>query len=242
MRRIFGLLCMQNEADRFLRSCLEWNTNWFDDLFVYDDRSTDRSVRIAADYGVVVVRNPSDPSFLDHEGQFRSHSWSLFEDIMNPTEEDWIISFDADEFIVSNLDSTLTALALQAEQTDHRSVALHVPEVWNDTPPYLIRTDGFWNENWNPRFCRYDPVWNFNDRSMGCGSVPSYAFDNPLRTIAEVELLHFGYSESSERQRRYIRYSQHTEGHNPVHIQSIVGTPVLTPWVGPTPNVWEGER
>jgi glycosyltransferase involved in cell wall biosynthesis len=238
-RRILALLCVRNEADRYLQSSLAWNAPWWDELLVFDDQSEDRTARIASQFGTVIVRRDDEPSFLEHEARFRSAAWQHLEEVLIPTEDDWIFVFDADEFLV--LEHGRRTLHAAANTAGAMSVAIHVPEVWviEDRDLY-IRTDGFWNDNWNPRFCPYRPEWAFNDRAMGSGSTPSYSA-NSLKASG-TDLIHVGYADPQERQIRYQRYSDHPEGHNPQHIASIIEQPTLTGWTGATPDIWRGER
>lgn len=241
MRRILALLCVRNEADRYLQSCLTWNAAWWDELFVFDDQSTDRSPVIASRYGTVTVRSDNEPSFLEHEGKFRSVAWEHFEEALAPIEDDWIFVFDADEFLVST-HGRRTMHEVAGLASGMGAVGLHVPEVWAaDSEHLYIRTDGFWNENFNPRYCRYQKDWKFNDRAMGSGSVPTNAWESFLRTD-DLQLIHVGYLDPDERQARYERYSEHPEGHNPQHVASIIEPPTLEGWTGTIPTIWRGER
>lgn len=242
MRRIFAVMCVRNEAHRYLQSSLAWNAGCWDELFVFDDQSDDQSAKIASRFGHVLLRDDREPSFLEHEGQFRSAGWAHFEKIMLPNEDDWIIALDADEFLLPNSKRGLHSLARKALENGRSSVAIHVPEAWDNHWCVQIRMDGFWNENWNPRFCSWKPNSEFNDRPMGSGSTPAYAWENPLRTAPEVELLHVGYIDPDERHERYLRYMAHPEGHNPQHINSIIETPTLGQWGGLSPTIWRGER
>lgn len=242
MRRIFAVMCVRNEAERYFQSSLAWNAGCWDKLFVFDDQSSDRTPRLASRFGSVMIRADDEPSFLDHEAKFRAVAWAHFEEAMLPTEEDWILALDADEFLLAAAGKrSLHEVADRAQAHGSDSVAFHVPEAWATTDQVQVRMDGFWNGNWNPRFCSWKPNSAFNDRPMGCGSTPSYAWIQPYRTH-DVELLHVGYLDPTERWERYERYSDHPEGHNPQHIQSIVQQATLLPWGGVNPSIWRGER
>lgn len=235
-------MCVRNEAHRYLQSSLAWNAGFWDELFVFDDQSDDNTPHLASRFGHVVVRSDQEPSFLEHEAKFRAAGWAHFEKVMLPSEDDWIIALDADEFLMATSQRGLHELADQALMNGRSSAAIHVPEAWEDGDAVQVRMDGFWNENWNPRFCSWKPNSQFNDRPMGCGSTPSYAWENPWRTIPNIEILHVGYMDRDERWERYQRYLAHPEGHNPNHINSIIETPMLATWSGATPAIWRGER
>ena len=77
--RILGVMPVRDEADRWLDASLSWQKNFLDDIFVYDDRSTDRTLQIALKHTPnVKVRSEDEPSFLEHEGKFRQNCWNLF--------------------------------------------------------------------------------------------------------------------------------------------------------------------
>ena len=54
--RVFGLTTVKNEAHSYLESCLAHTENLVDDIFVYDDQSTDNSVSIAQRYATPTKR------------------------------------------------------------------------------------------------------------------------------------------------------------------------------------------
>lgn len=243
MRRIFAVMCIRNEAGRYLQSSLAWNAGCWDELFVFDDQSGDDSARIASRFGSVVVRSDGEPSFLEHEGRFRETAWQHFENVMLPNENDWVLALDADEFLLTTAGKrSLHEQAARALVNGRASVAVHVPEAWDNGDGVRVRVDGFWNGNWNPRFCSWKPNSRFNERSMGCGSTPSYAWENPLRATDDVQILHVGYLDFDERYERFERYRAHPAGHNPTHIESIMQTPTLVEWDGTTPTIWRGQR
>ena len=68
----------RQEKDRYLEDCINHAFTFLNEIFVYDDRSTDGSAELAMDLGCRVVRRPdSRPSFLNHEGKFRYAAWRL---------------------------------------------------------------------------------------------------------------------------------------------------------------------
>jgi glycosyltransferase involved in cell wall biosynthesis len=240
--KIIGLLTTKNESGRYLESCLKWNSKIFDELYIYDDQSTDSTVEICSEYGKVKIREDNIPTFMDHEGNFRQAAWEWAGSESNP---DWIMTFDADEFIVPSLKEInakkgLYDLASYAESVKKKSVLISIPEIWEISNPLKIRKDGFWAKNSNPRLIK----WNesdtvFLDKPMGSGNGPAYCWKNPLSTVHLISILHFGYAKPEDRQRRYERYkSINNHGHNKKHIDSIIDkNPSLTNWLGSTPKV-----
>lgn len=229
--KIHAVLVCKNEEHRYLKAFLEWNSRWWDTLFVYDDQSEDNSFDIAMDYASAgAIRHEDVPPFSEHEGLFRQASWDIFEVAIQPEEEDWVFCIDADEFVTShNPKKDLEWLTRRG----HDSVLIPIPEVWEikDNTP-LIRTDLYWAGNAGPRFFRYKPGGQFRTkRAMGCGTSPIYAEKNPLEQ-EDVSILHFGYANAEDKEEKYARYLG-VAGHGRSHIHSIRSKrPVLEPWNG----------
>lgn len=236
--RFFALLPTRNEANRYLRECLIWHSWIFDGIFVFDDRSTDNTVDIARDYATVEIR-VQDPSFAQHEGQFRQQAWDAMVARFQPTERDWIFALDADEFLVSNEGLSQTTLlycaAIQAENNHQDSVTIPIPEVFSTSANEVyIRTDGFWAGLAQPRLCKYRPNAQFSNKKMASGSLPTYANLAPADNNCSLNLLHFGYARAEDRYVKHERYKD-VPGHNPTHVASILTKPKLQKWEGPIP-------
>lgn len=246
--RFFLHVVTRNESDRYFRDFLLWHSWIFDGVFIYDDQSTDSTVDIAKELGAKVqIRPDSIPSFLEHEGQFRSAAWEAMQDTFQPDEYDWIVALDADEFLVSNmvgyadpplLPSFLTAACVYAEKQNSKSVILPIPEVFDrlDINDLYIRTDGFWQGLKQPRICKGDISFTFSDKKMACGAIPDTARDRASDQNCGLTILHFGYAREEDREKKYLRYSN-LPGHNPVHIESIMRPPQMELWQGQVPGL-----
>ncbi len=242
MMRIIASIVLKNEADRYLQSWLDWNESWWDELFVYDDQSTDDTISVCAAYTDSIVRRPDHiSSFLDHEGEFRGAAWAALEEACSPTEEDWIFAIDADEFLCGSTPEvdvkwTLTCLARLSDGYDAYDV--QIPEMWN-LDPLMRRMDGYWGaQMFRPEYMRYRPDGKFRNKKMGCGSGPTYSYDNRLHIPLAMDLLHFGHARPEDRKTRYDRYmSVPDHGHSQKHISSIMRSPTLEPWKGVDPMV-----
>lgn len=249
--RIFGVVVARNEADRYLDCCLSWHCGFLDDVHFYDDGSTDKTVQLALAHGCKVTQRAlNGPLFAEHEGQTRQASWDAFEFAMAPEEGDWVLSFDADEFFVTEDDEadTIWKLASQAEQADFVGVKLPIREVFSVVydGKYLsdprVRVDGLWAQINGPRLFRYQPGGRFADRAMGCGSQPTYVDAGPFSHPRDAHLLHYGYADPADRKDKHSRYSSMEHGHVNEHIESILQEPTLLPWNGPHFNIWRGRH
>lgn len=245
---IIASMVLRNEADRYLASCLEWNSQWWDKLFVYDDQSTDATREICSEYTDIVISRPDDvPSFMEDEGRYRSTAWATMIDACDLSEGDWVFSLDADEFLVGalsggehDLKQGLLAAAEICESEGHNSWNIRIPEVWDVTDNLKLRVDGFWNTMALPRFTRVKSEWEFRNKKMGCGSTPTYSYRNMFKGEF-MKLLHFGYARIQDRQARSDRYlSLVNHGHNPKHINSILSSPTYVDWIGQVPDARYG--
>lgn len=235
--RIFGHVCVKNEAGRYLAESLAWHAEFCDEIHVYDDRSTDDTVEIAEDAGAIVTVRPERmPSFLTHEGNFRQAAWKDFQSKVDATYDDWVLAFDADEFLATPNESERDALErlVQMSRVEKAiSWKLRVDEIFGvdeeGTP--LRRTDGYWSNISAVRFFKYRPVSQFANRPMASGSVPTYALLDPAdATNMPVGILHYGYVRPEDRDAKYQRYtSVLRNGHSSAHVKSIVMEPTLVP-------------
>ncbi len=236
MGRILGHLCIKNEADRYLAASLAWQIEFCDEIHVYDDRSTDQSVEVSHEFtDHVTVRPERSPSFMTHEGKFRQAAWKDFQNTLNPTPNDWVLTFDADEFLVSPNEPERDALErLVSMSRVERAVSwkLRVDEIFALEPdvPHR-RTDGFWGQISAIRFFHYRMMGQFANRVLASGSAPTYALQDPAdATRMPLGILHYGYVNEADRQLKYDRYSSVlNNGHASSHIESILGAPTLAP-------------
>jgi len=242
MTKVIGSLVIKNEKDRYLEDCIKHAFTFLDDIFVYDDRSTDGSAELALDLGCRVVRRPdSRPSFINHEGKFRYAAWRAFEQVIKPSLSDWVFSFDADEFMVAESDirKSLDTAIGRADARNEIGIILPFPEVFKiENNKFYYRTDGLWNKIKGPRLFKYDFNGSWSDKPMGCGSEPDYVKRGPLSTQNYgLNVLHLGYAKDCDKESKYKRYSSLSEhGHNNSHIESILKTPTLVEWNGSIPE------
>lgn len=121
--------------------------------------------------------------------------------------------------------------------------------------PYVRREGTWWvrvDGGWAPHECpvvwqppvrrltareRWEQGWTIPDRKLACGREPEIV--RMVDALASgVDLLHLGWSNPEERQRRYERYVRIDGGeyHASDHIRSIMEEPTLVPY--PKPNGW----
>lgn len=237
---IVALMVTKNEADRYLEPALDWLDQQVDEIFVYDDDSTDATRDIAKNYGCVARRSQGHSSFLEHEGRFRTDALRSLESVMQPHADDWIFVADADEFYVPNMER-LDDLVAQC-QPHHEAVRIRIHTVWDQVNGELLhRVDGPWDTLYEPRLWKWRAGLSFADVPMACRNEPvfitmNYGLQSMPQNIGSA-ILHYGYASHADRARRFKRYTSLPEhGHSPELIESIHDPRVVWgSWAGEVP-------
>lgn len=238
---LIGHMVVRNEMGRYLPDTLAWLAELADGrLLVYDDQSTDGTAGyVSSEMRLpLAIRSDDTPSFSEDESAFREAAWRVLEQAYWPTTDDWILSIDADEFLVTNHPggTSVHVSELIADATDNATaVTFPVAEVFGESDEKwpLLRTDGYWDRIQACRLVKWRPGGTFHPRREGGGSVPS-AWPKPNTTNQDLSILHYGYTTPEDRAAKHLRY-RYGAGHNPVHIASIQRQPRLTKWTGMAP-------
>jgi len=222
--RLVASLVVHNELSRYLESCLDSLLEFCDEIRVLDDHSTDGTTEWLEGQGdgaIHTLRKGSE-GFYSHEGRVRQMllQWTLD---ASPTH---ILSIDADEFIA---DGPALRKALR-NQPDQEVWTIEMQEIWKaDENALWIRSDGGWRSHNAPILFRVPESlpssFGIADKALACGREPVYVrkqFSKALRTGTEI--LHFGWTNESERRARYERYAVADGGrfHASAHLQSIL--------------------
>jgi glycosyltransferase involved in cell wall biosynthesis len=207
-----------------------------DGLLVYDDGSQDRSPDIAASEGAVVVRRPGNvPSWAESEAACREAAWRCLH-TFSPDLGDWIISVDADEFVMTPYPDRRKVIQETMEAANEESaftISLRVHEIfgWQGDQP-MVRIDGYWGNITGIRMMRWGFPLNF-DREGPARSVPGKKH-RVLAAADKFSLVHMGYAREADRKEKFERYSA-MPGHNPAHVKSILKKGKLVEWAGELP-------
>lgn len=226
--RLLGSMVTKDEADRHLARSLRSLSSVCDDTIVFDDQSDDDTVDMARTLGACVgVRADDEPSFVQHEGQFRNVAWRYMEAVLKPQPGDWILSLDADEIIVAP-DQVVPRVAVigavAAAKWGAEALTVRIHELWSLEPP-LERLDGYWGTITGTRLFRWSPGRTIADRPMGSGSVPLNCTKQPTDLFS---IAHLGYVRAEDREAKHARYVGR-RGHNAAHVESILRPPTLQP-------------
>jgi glycosyltransferase involved in cell wall biosynthesis len=218
--KLVASLIVKDEADRYLRACLDSLLGFCDEVRVYDDGSTDGFREHGwYDDDRVLVQRSSESTFFANEGEARQAAldWTLE---AGPTH---VVAIDADEFC-----SDGRALRAWCERSDAPALMVCMEEVWGADPDGLtVRTDG----GWVPHeivgaFRVQDTGMVIPKRKLACGRLPQAVIGLPRRQILSsgVSFFHFGWACVADREARYDRYVEHDGGtfHASRHLQSIM--------------------
>lgn len=175
---------------------------------------------------VAILRDGTDGvDFFAHEGRARQRLLDLTLS-MEPTH---VLAIDADEFVA---DGPTLRSGIEAHP-ERVSFNLTMQEVWEAGADGLcIREDGGWRSHPIPALwkvpARLDSSWRIADRALACGRVP-HAIDRAVAHLGNFtdsvsDLLHFGWANEADRDRRFNRYLEHDGGrfHASTHLQSIL--------------------
>jgi len=218
-------LIVRNELGRYLKPCVDSLLEFCDEIRVLDDCSDDGTTGWLGELWTrsrVFVMTLSEPSFFVDEGRTRNAllDWTLE---ANPSH---ILAIDADEFIADG-----RALRAAIDHDDLQPVwTIEMDEVWKADEQHLwLRRDGGWRPHAAPILYRVPEKRPSNfrimDRALACGREPM-AVRAQFRTSLKsgTEILHFGWTNVSERKARYDRYVEHDDGqyHSKRHLDSIM--------------------
>ncbi len=229
----------KDETGRYLEACLSRIHDQGFRTFFWDDRSTDGTPDLAAQWGATVSIRPSGfcPSFSEAEGAFRQAGWEAMTRAMHPEPGEWVFTLDTDEFLLGDIDQAVE----DAEECGYGALRFQIPEVFL-LNPIAVRVDGFWGNIDGFRACRYEEGdQSFRKMGMGCGTLPAYAVE--AWSTKKAQILHTGYANMDDRRDKFVRYtSEKNNGHASKHVLSIMSNPELVLWDGETPNIWRGIR
>lgn len=221
MVRLAASMVVRNELNRYLKPCIEHLLSFCDVIAVVDDSSDDGTCEYLCDLDDRVVLDAgkwNEPTFYTHEGEIRQyllqHTFA-----QNPTH---VLHIDADEFISDGHQLR--------ERLSHGGPVwtLQMTEIWGaDKNGLKVRVDRQWKPRPVPILYQVPPNPNdlrIMDRALACGREPVEIRRHRNPDRLEIEILHFGWANASERKQRYARYQQHDGGqfHANAHLLSIM--------------------
>ena len=227
----FGMMRVKNE-ERWIERALKPLIEVCDEVFVFDDHSTDRTAEIVNDTEECVYV-PSPFSTLD-ESRDKTYLLNLITDawvpskFLSPLSPHWVICVDGDEEICAVDLPKFT----QAPQMGQVSYSFQILTLYDS--PDKIRVDPPYKEMYRPsmfRLIKPGMVFKSQARHGGgfhCSNVPAdIGFDVKTHHPEPVRVKHYGYMESRDRERKYKFYVEHDPHHKGWYQQECFGTPTL---------------
>ena len=229
----FGMLRVKNE-ERWIERALRPLIEVCDEVFVFDDHSTDRTEEIVnGTENCIYIPSPFDT--LD-ESRDKTYLLGLIERWdgigplrPNPLSPHWVICVDGDEEIVSQ---DLHKFTQAPQGMDHVSYSFQILTLYDS--PDQIRVDPPYNNMFRPsmfRLIKPGMVFKSQGRYSGgfhCSNVPADIGSGVRVHHPEpVRVKHYGYMEKRDRERKFKFYMDNDPGHEGWYRQECFGEPVL---------------
>jgi hypothetical protein len=240
VKLIASMMVGPGEEGRYLWPCIEHLCKFCDLVVVRTEPGQWEIQRTAPGDHCQLVAFKGTVPFYEHEGRARQELL----DFTLQQEPTHILAIDSDEFIEDG------QAVRRACEEEHRLWHLCLQEVWNANIHRIeTRQDGGWQEHDNACLWRVTEsahTFRFPDQALACGRVPPGVLQ--ASTAAQghtcTGLLHFGWTNRSERAARHERYAIHDGGryHQSFHLRSILWDDDRTilhnrPW----PKTWSDE-
>jgi len=204
--RIIGMYRIKNES-RWIKKSLKSISDICKEIVIFDDGSTDDTVKICENFPQVVeIHSQKDLSFDEARDKNILLKMALSR---NP---DFILSLDGDEIIMPNskqhLFYELNVLYPNVNLFEFKELY-----VWDK--PNQYRCDGIFNNTWSKKLFRlkdqpknlkiYDSAFPGN---LHCGSLPSNLIEQNQIVKSKIKILHYGYYDEEIRRKKYDFYTK----------------------------------
>ena len=196
-------MVVKNEANRYLKECLEHAKKYVDEFVIIDDCSTDNTVEICKDIlkdkKHVIIQN--EKSMFSNEVKLRKKQWN--ETIK--TNPDWILFLDADEVFE---DKIITDIKYLIKNNSVDAYCFRLYDMWDKNH---YRSDQYWSAHkyYRPFLIRYQPKfkYKFINKKQHCGRMPKNVLI--LKYVnSNIRLKHYGWMKEEDRRNKYDRYKK----------------------------------
>lgn len=218
--KIVEMLLVKDEADRYLGRWLNRMDKICDEIVALDNGSTDKTVKMLKKHSKVKVVEESLMPFSEGERDLRR---MLFEMAM-ARKPNWIMAFDADEFVEDAMDKELGRLTAGEGVWWWSFRFFHF---WGSEEYY--RSDKLWNPevgNVGPRMMAVDEGYGyeFHERNFACGSIPINWIREKHGEFSGLRIKHLGYARPEDIVKKGFWYLEKDGGksHAGSHIKSIL--------------------
>jgi glycosyltransferase involved in cell wall biosynthesis len=196
---IAAFLQLYNENENgHLRRVLENCRQWSDEIFIYDDRSTDDSYEVYLEYtdreNIIVGAN--------HYFQAELFNKARLLDLTLAKSPDWIVWVDGDDSLDAELTYNLRGHIAEWEQQGVDGIYLHNRNLWRHPAYYRIDNyyDGLFKVNiWrNTGSLHYSPTVGLhqNQHPLGMANIIKSSHN----------LLHYGFASEEWIAKKYLTY------------------------------------
>lgn len=136
MPKLTAMMIVHNEADRYLKRCLESLLTFVDNIIIMDDASEDDTPELCLSYPRVKLYRQPHSVFLTDEAELRRELWQYT--LENKPE--WILAIDADEFLE---ESCFKEIPYLLRQSYFKTIRFRLFDCWGNED--FFRVDGLWN-------------------------------------------------------------------------------------------------
>ena len=230
---VFGMLRVRNE-EKYLERCLYSILPVCNRIFVMDDNSTDRTAEIIQSFDKCsYLASPFAPDDLDEARDktllLKHITNHVPNDEIRPGSRHWVFQIDGDEELVEADRGKFTSQHL-GHVLDHWNV--QILYLWDS--PNAVRWDGHYAACYRPsifRLIRPDMEYrNHSGRLHPTGVPVTHISCEPrLHEPEPIRLLHYGYLEPEERERKYKWYVARDPVQSPFYRKECFGPATLTP-------------
>ena len=224
-RKLIAGLLIKNEADRYLRKCLDDLVQYVDGFVVVDNGSTDDSVKICQSYEKCLVVQINSISWQTGESTLRQELFNLICKY-NP---EWVLIIDGDEIFEEKFKQLLPKLM---NSQDFDWYGFKIFHFWGNETFYRI--DKLWRpHNGYIRMCRYKPNFDYIWADAVAGSpLPTNVHKVLMGKKTKTRIKHLGYANQEDIKRKFDRYINRNDEHQKEHIKSILDKEiVLEKWL-----------
>ncbi len=228
---VYGMMRVKNE-EKYLARCLDSILPICDRVFVLDDHSTDATPTIIQSYPKCWYQlSPFVPGDLD---EARDKTWLLGlitntipHSELVPRSSHWVFQIDADEELVAADQEKFSRLG---SALDHWSAQIFY--LWDS--PNAVRWDGVYSGFYRPTIFRLiRPGMEYRNHSGGLHptGVPTthISCEPRLHEPEPIRLLHYGYMERVERERKFEWYVARDSAQLDFYKKECFGPATLTP-------------
>ncbi len=226
----FGMMRVKNE-ERWIERALKPLIEVCDEVFVFDDHSTDRTAEIVnSTESCIYIPSPFPPEALN-EARDKTYLLKQITDWAPNTLKNashWVICVDGDEEIVAQDLHKFT----QSPAMGQVSYSFQILTLYDS--PDQIRVDPPYKEMYRPSMFRLiSPGMKFMSHAkhgggFHCSNVPADIGFTVYRHHPEpVRLKHYGYMEKENRERKYEFYKRNDPGYEAWYRNECFGKPVL---------------